>query len=475
MVFSLLFQRLRNRPVKRLLVGWFSGAQPTGSRFFAVGCASLNHPPSSWLTPAVCRTILFFCHLAFTNSGVGDDTPGRLTVAAKLQAKSAYVGQALELQVAVVAGAKRPIVEIPKVAGADVAFLGVETQAITVSAIDDQVREQTVHRFRYRLIPRKAGVIIVPAVQATLDAAKGTSTPIELKARELPREGRTGDFLGGVGTFELSSRAEPTLVRLGQEFEFVIEVKGAAARGMREVPSLERLTRTHPGIRVEPRDGTSIDEPPSRTFTWKIRPKSSGDLRISPVSIAAFDLKSGRYATKATAGIAVKVIDVPAFDPKTIDYRVQPETRGLERGGSEGWGRALGTLGLIGLIAVATRYWRRRWRSGANASRRAWKSIEDRLGGDLEGNELGPMINQVVKDYLISRQAWSTGALTPIDAKIAVARLTHSTDLADRAEALLEHCDRLCFSGRIGDEDFARIKREALEFLKDMIMADRGR
>ena len=52
-----------------------------------------------------------------------------------------------------------------------------------------------------------------------------------LGVKALPVAGRTADFLGGVGEFEVGAEAEPTAVRSGQTLEYRVTVTGPAARG----------------------------------------------------------------------------------------------------------------------------------------------------------------------------------------------------------------------------------------------------
>ena len=411
--------------------------------------------------------------LAFSTFSLGQNVSSPLTVAAKLQSRSVYVGQAIELQVAVVAGAERPKVEPPIVDGADLVLFGNETQAISVSAIGDQVREQTVYRFRYRLLPRKVGTLVIPSVTASLPGSRGASAPLKLRVNELPREDRTADFLGGVGGFELAAMAKPVSIRLGQDFEYRIEVKGTAARGIREAPSLERLTRSHPGLKIERLPDESIDEPPLHAFTWRIRPRTAADLRLPPVSIAAFDPKIARYLTRATTGLSVKVSDVLMFDPKSIDYSPMSPARGEFAKSAIGrtWLSLL--IGSTSLLAVGIAF--RRYRRGSRqyAARRLLKAFQQRLTNQVEAHEIGPLINQIFKDYLAFRQVHSTGALTPGEAKSAVEQLTSSTTLGSRAEELVTQSDRLCFSGQTEWARGGQLKETALRLLEDLIEADR--
>ena len=420
------------------------------------------------------RDSLIVWILAAATLALGQNEPTGLDVAAKLQAKRAYVGQGVEVQAAVVAGPDRPNIEPPKLLGADLTFIGHETQAISVSAIGDQVNERTVHRFRYRLLPRKAGTIVIPPFRAILGKASGASQPLRLEAREVPREGRTGEFLGGVGTFELVATAKPSAIRLGQALEYRIEVKGTAARGIREEPSLERLTKANPGARVESLPVESTDEPPSRVFSWRIRPKSSGEFHLPPVAIAAFDPKVGVYSTKATAGIVARVADVPVFDPQTIRYGTAPATGidSVDQGGTRAW--LIVAAALFTAIAAVIGLWRYRNMRISRDVRAILQRFQRQLLADTNAADVGPLINHAVKEYLSFRRVQSTGALTPEEARLGVERLTSSSALGLRSEELLAGSDRLCFGARSAEEDRLKLRETAMRFLDDLIAVEVG-
>ena len=47
-------------------------------------------------------------------------------------------------------------------------------------------------------------------------------------------------------------------------------------------------------------------------------PTRAGDIVLPPVSIASFDPALARYVTHVTAGVPIRVVAVPSFDPTTI-------------------------------------------------------------------------------------------------------------------------------------------------------------
>ena len=392
---------------------------------------------------------------------VGVDDPGKLLVAAKLQSASCWVGQARELQVAVVAGRETPEVVAPKIEGVDSTLFDTEIQPISVSAIGDEVRAETVHRYRYRIVPTRAGILEIPPFKATVDQRRGASSLLKLRVESPPREGRTKNFLGGVGSMELKAEAEPTSVRLGDEFLYKITAEGNAARGMREAPELDRLAQAVPSLEIAPRPPVQVDDPPRVEFSWRIRPKVAGDFRLPPVSIAAFDPKTRRYSTKVAEGVAIRVEDVPTFDPTAIEYEIPaPSSNSLRL-------RPLLIAAAVAAVALGFFLIQTKARSKFRRGR-----IRKQLADAAENEDLGPLVNALVKECLSSMDLHSTGALTPTEAKVAVIRWTGSPVMGDRAEGLIAECDRLSFGGEEALDSFKSLKSEARGFFEELLKTE---
>src|SRR5436309_2897022 len=83
---------------------------------------------------------------------------------------------------------------------------------------------------------------------------------------------------------------------------------GPAAWGMTGRPELERFDRLGVGLRVEPRPVDAMNEPPSRTFSYTLRPTRPGEAVLPPVAIAAFDPATRRYVTHVTPGVPIRVV-----------------------------------------------------------------------------------------------------------------------------------------------------------------------
>ena len=73
---------------------------------------------------------------------------------------------------------------------------------------------------RFRVVPERAGTLAIPAVQAQIKGRSGRSQPVSVSIQTAPLIGRTAEFLGGIGQFELRAEALPKVVRIGQELDF---------------------------------------------------------------------------------------------------------------------------------------------------------------------------------------------------------------------------------------------------------------
>lgn len=407
--------------------------------------------------------------LLFTTVAIAAQPPDEapLTVMAQARPTSALVGQTVDLVVGTVAGRERPVVSPPRLEGADLFFVRVEQRPLSVSGIGDQVWEQNLFRFRYRVVPRRAGVLTIPRVSARLGARTGASKPIRIDVREVPRAGRPATFLGGVGPFEVDASARPASVRTGETFEYRIRITGLGARGVVEAPALDRLAGLPLGLRVERRPDVSRPEPPSHTFVYRLRPTRSGEATLPPVRIAGFDPETGQYLTRATPGVPVRVTDVAAFDPARLDYGPAP-SRSTSRAG-----RSLGLPGRVvspGIAAVVLATCGAvvglvRWRRGRHrALGRLRRVLGRRLGTAADPAESARAITDALAGYLTLSVGRHPGALTPAEAAAGIARATGREDLASEASDLLTRCDRASYGD--GDGNDPALPADALAYLR---------
>ena len=400
------------------------------------------------------------------NPPVPKTAPARLTVVAQANPTVCFVGQSVTLAVGVVAERQRPTVVAPKVDGAGVEFVRVEQVPISVSGIGEAGFEKNLFRSIYRVVPRRAGAVAIPPVVARLGDRKGRSEPVRLDVRPLPTAGRPAAFLGGVGRFEVEARAEPSSLRPGQSLEYRVTVTGPGARGVTSPPAIDRLATLPLGLQVDRLPDATNADPPSHTFIYRLRPTRAGEAVLPPAAVAAFDPESGRYVTKATAGVPLKVTEVAAFDPSALAYAPPSTAPGPITGTIVVWvAMTLPLLVASGLIVarLAARSRRRDARKLVN-----WlETAEGRLAKAADAADAGRVLSESLAAYLALTTGRPPGALTPSEAAEWVALATGSDDLAGRSMQLVKRCDRARFGGPTTDNDLGDAGRALLPLLAE--------
>jgi hypothetical protein len=382
---------------------------------------------------------------------------------------SHFAGQAFELQAGVVAGAERPRVEPPRIAGARVWPIGTGLKPIVSSGIGTVVAQQNLFLSQFRVVPGRAGTLEIPPIVASVDGRSGRSPAKRLEIQPVPIGGRPAEFLGGVGPFALNAEAVPRVIRLGQDLNYRITVSGPAAWGTTGRPDLARARQSEPTLKVIAEPDEAIDEPPSRTFVYRVKPARSGEVVLPPVAIATFDPALKRYVTKVTASVVIRVVTAPPFNPASIDSLAAPST--LKRGRWEEW--TVWTLSAVLLLAASialarVRMRRRRKADHGPAAARAFAarlarrmgrpsqslhqdaqrfSVRPELGGGFHQPnwEEARQICEDLTRYLQLGTGRPVGALTPIEAQRGVFETTGSDELGAQAQRLIAQCDRTLY------------------------------
>jgi hypothetical protein len=264
--------------------------------------------------------------------------------------------------------------------------------------------------------------------------------------QSLPLAGRTRDFLGGVGPFEVEARAVPTSVRVGETIEFTINVQGPGSLGLIEPPHLTRLERLPIGLRIDSRPDRMSAEPPAHMFVYHLRPTRAGEAVLPPVVIAGFDPETEHYVTRATEGIPIRVTDVPMLDPAAVAYGrpAAPESRWVWLSGQRGRGLALAIVVIFVSIATAL-YARRPAVRRADRVRDLTRGMIARIFHAPTDGDKGRVISEGLGEYLRLAIGRPAGALTPEEAEHGVAQATGSDDLARRARWLIAYADQAQF------------------------------
>jgi hypothetical protein len=421
-------------------------------RFWGLACLFLAVPPTGLI-----RTV----------SGQ-DIAPLRVRV--DVARGSFYVGEGIELTVGVVGRDQRPQIDLPHVKGAELWTVGTAFKPVTATGIGSVNTGENLFITRLRLLPQRAGAVAVPPIVARIDNRSGRSRQVRLNVQAVPPEERPAEFLGGVGEFSVQAEATPASVRVGGELTYQIKITGPAAWGMTAQPDLSRLAGLALRPRIESLPAEFVNEPPARTFVYRIRPTRAGETVLPPVAIAAFDPDRLRYITKVTQGLPVKAIAVPEFDPGTVDYAVpDPDP---ERSNTVNLAMAAAllilALGLFLLAVILRRHRLLKRRSGPMAAQsfafhlaRHWNDSSRNGSAPRKAEEIALQAVDGLLQYARIGTGRPPGALTPDEARSVVLQLTQSDELATEVARFVGKCDQVLFSERLAGIETRQLDTDA--------------
>ena len=423
-------------------------------------------------------------------SGASDDP---LHVQAEVGRGPYFVGQGFEFRISVAGGRHPPKIEPPTIPSARVWQTATDRTPITRTGIGSIVGEENAFVTRYRVVPSRPNTLQIPSVPVQVEERAGRSQSLRVEVLPVPAAGRPASFLGGIGRFTLRADVSASAVRVGQEFDFRITVSGPAAWGMTEVPELTRYDRVPLGLRIRTAPTQTKDEPPERTFTYRLRPTRPGDAVLPPISIAAFDPALSRFMTQVTPSVPIRVVADSPFDPATIDDGAR-SLRASQPADGRWVAWTFSAFALVAAcisLALVRKRLRDRRRAGESAARHFAAglarslSADGTLAGIAECDESRvslPLIDaqevplrrtaRRVRDLLIRYLELGIerppGALTPDEASEGVALVTRSADLGAKAGHLMACSDRVLYgesSAEIGGPEFLEEARALFEAL----------
>jgi BatD DUF11 like domain len=369
--------------------------------------------------------------------------PTVLVAKAAVQPGPYYVGEAVEVRVSVIAGGARPVLTPPKVADADLTPTETKLNPLFSSGIGRAVNETIQYLYRYRLVPRRSGSLTIPPFAARQDGRAGATLPLMLVVREPPIAGQPATFLGGVGPVSVEAIAEPARVRVGEPLELRIRVKGPGARGSTRRFDLDAVVkRMEAPIKVASLSDDWLDDPPSRTYRFRLRPTQPGQFTLPPVAVSTFDPRSERYLTQSSKSSSITAVAVPIFDPASLEQdRVPTTTRALARNATI-VGCVVVPLLAIGSFLMIRRLGRSRSPSLSRVAIRLAHGLESRV----DGAETARRINSAFVSFLGAAVGRPRGVLTPIEAERVFSDWSGDSELARRASQIVVDCDRVLFS-----------------------------
>ncbi len=199
-------------------------------------------------------------------------------------------------------------------------------------------KRYTTLTFELLMIPRTPGVLSLPRTTATCQLLAGytrrtrrgpfddpffdgfsnprreryrtvvVAAPArELTVRELPIAGRPAGFSGSVGRFQVSTRAQPVVVNVGDPISLRILISGSTHLDAVECPPFDQQPEFSRNFRVSNEADPGEIQGNVKVFTRTVRAANPDVKRIPPVELVYFDTTPGRYATARSSPIALTV------------------------------------------------------------------------------------------------------------------------------------------------------------------------
>jgi hypothetical protein len=355
-----------------------------------------------------------------------------------------YVGQAIDIQVSVIASSSRPTIVVPRLTGAEIWPTRNKLKPLMSSGIGNVINETIQYIYGYQFLARRSGSLSIPPFVARFETRTGPTRPRQIEIQEPPLAGQPATFLGGVGQASVETSVDPARVRVGQAFEYRIRLQGPGARGSVRRPDLDRVARRSSlRFSVVNLPDEVVVEPPSRVYRYRLRPTAAGQFLLPPVAVSTFEPSARRYLTQTSTSMRVSVVEVPVFDPSVLDSSAsnRPE---LSTYRTWFFGGIL-TLGLAMLVVTLSLVRRLKDSRPPNLAR-----LANRLSRGLENErnpeEIARRINAAFVSFLGAAQGRPPGVLTPVEAEIAFGRFAEDHDLGLRAAQIVHESDRVLFA-----------------------------
>jgi hypothetical protein len=192
---------------------------------------------------------------------------------------------------------------------------------------------QTIVLKRVALFPTRAGALRVDPLEIETEARaaqrfgrndpfyspQGPYRPTSLEsdslviqAEPLP-DGAPDSFNGAVGDFQLSAQVDSTDVQVGRPVRLRVRIGGIGNIATLQPPAIELPEAIE---MYDPKESTSINREGTqirgtKTFTYVLIPQSNGTYTLPPVRFAYFDPEQGRYRTRRSVPVNLRVTGRP--------------------------------------------------------------------------------------------------------------------------------------------------------------------
>lgn len=297
------------------------------------------------------------------------------------------------------------------------------------------IREDENEATLLTIVPRRSGMLRIPAIEMERGDHSGATVPISLQVVSTPTLGKTSEYLGGVGRLEVGSVASAASMRLGDTFELRVELAGPGSWGSIIAPKV-----SIPDARVRELGMEFEEKSATRIFRFAIRPSQPGELKVPAIRVSSFDPSSGRYLTVASRAHSVRVAAISeVVEVRTAEEDVPRTITWLPF--------AMGVMSMIG-IGIITFLIVRLISSRTASPKRFAERMARRLLALRDQREMGLEAIRSLTEFFARYGSRPPAVLTPDEADAWAVRLSDEPDLGKRARRYVDQCDRWLYDDK---------------------------
>lgn len=209
-------------------------------------------------------------------------------------------------------------------------------------------RDYLVNEIRTALFPTKPGELTVSPARVTVTVpdrsrrrsrdpfslfdglfqqgkqVEVSSNPLTVTVKPLPLEGKTAQFSGGVGTYNISAAVDKISVEVNEAITLTVKISGRGNVKSIPEPALPEMD----GFRVEKASSdyrmSNLEEElgGTKTFEYLLIPRLPGTHTVDPIVLNYFDPRKSRYIEAKTSPITLTVQQGEAVAGRDIPYNM---------------------------------------------------------------------------------------------------------------------------------------------------------
>lgn len=358
--------------------------------------------------------------------------------------------------------------------------------------------------FRRALFPTGHGTLTIGAAALYYSASKGTASqygvltaePLTVTARDLPSAGRPQGFAGVVGSFRISVKPEPDMVRSGERMTLHVTVEGSGNLDLISdvrSPDLDGFTLRNVRAGKSEFEGDATLRG-KRTWDYVFVTGKPGRREIGPFTLSYFDPAAEEYRTASSEPVAVTVTAVGAatggdqgFGTGPVrrlaqDIRfLKPDRVGFETGPQPLYARwwfpllyLVGAGGFAGGIAARIRQEHLKRDPARKRRTEALRTAETALAdvrqfirrGDARG--LCATVRETLTACIADMTGLAQGGLSIPETRRALEDASVPPPLVERTATLLDRCDTAIYAPAVEVGALRPIYLEAKAIVREL-------